>query len=171
VIVWLNGAFGVGKTTTAGILAGAGRLRAFDPEMVGALLTRHLADEEIGDFQNLPGWRRLVPAVMHEIVDITGDDLVAVQSVLVESHWRELRAGLTAVGLDVFHVVLDVSATALARRIDADSDDPAASTWRHAHGPVYRAERRWMVAAADLVVDTSTTSAADVAATISAAIR
>jgi hypothetical protein len=90
---------------------------------------------------------------------------------LDESHWRDLRGGLTATGLDAFHVVLDVTATALAHRIDADSDDPRAATWRHDHSPVYFAERDWLIAAADLVVDTSTTTAADVAATISAAIR
>lgn len=146
-------------------------MRLFDPESVGALLTRHLTDLPIDDFQDLPGWRRLVPAVMREIVEISGDDLVAVQSVLNESRWLELRNGLTAAGLDAFHVVLDVTTTALAHRIDADADEPAAATWRRDHVPVYAAAREWLFAAADLVVDTTTTNAADVAATISAAIR
>jgi adenylylsulfate kinase-like enzyme len=39
VIIWMNGTFGVGKTTTAGhLVAKSDRLRLFDPEEVGYLL-------------------------------------------------------------------------------------------------------------------------------------
>ncbi|MEE3922370.1 hypothetical protein V2I01_41005 [Micromonospora sp. BRA006-A] len=39
-IVWLNGAFGVGKTTTARLLTNAlPDARLFDPEFLGSMLT------------------------------------------------------------------------------------------------------------------------------------
>jgi adenylate kinase family enzyme len=58
-IVWINGAFGAGKTTTAALvqerLPGS---RVFDPEYVGFML-RAVVDVPTGDFQDLRVWRRL----------------------------------------------------------------------------------------------------------------
>ena len=52
-IIWLNGAFGAGKTTTATELAslmpGA---RICDPEIVGYLLMEYLKDRDLRDFQD-----------------------------------------------------------------------------------------------------------------------
>ena len=63
-IVWLNGAFGAGKSTTAkALVALAPRLRLFDPEWVGYLLRANLSDHEFTDFQQLRPWRTLVPVV------------------------------------------------------------------------------------------------------------
>jgi hypothetical protein len=52
VIVWLNGAFGAGKTATGAelqpLVPGA---RLFDPETVGYMLRPNLADHPVRDFQ------------------------------------------------------------------------------------------------------------------------
>jgi len=63
VIIWLNGTFGVGKTTTAAQLVGdLPDARLFDPEYVGYLVAEHLRDHQFTDFQQLappaPGWCR-----------------------------------------------------------------------------------------------------------------
>lgn len=80
-IVWINGTFGVGKTTTASQLVTlSDRLRVFDPEWVGYLLKANLADQPFTDFQQLSAWRRLVPHVADEIIRLTGQSLVTVQS-------------------------------------------------------------------------------------------
>lgn len=54
-MIWINGAFGAGKTTLADEL----HLRlpdalAFDPEYVGYILTRWVPAPESGDFQDIP---------------------------------------------------------------------------------------------------------------------
>lgn len=57
-IVWLNGAFGVGKTTVARVLVK--RLRGsmlVDPEKLGFVLQR-LPGRPRADFQDMPAWRR-----------------------------------------------------------------------------------------------------------------
>jgi hypothetical protein len=85
VIIWLNGTFGAGKTTTAGLLRE--RLdgsRIFDPEHVGSMLAGNLRDLSFDDFQDLPPWRALVPPVLHEVQRFTGATVIAPQSVLVE---------------------------------------------------------------------------------------
>ena len=161
-IVWIHGAFGVGKTTTARQLAAASHsLRPFDPEWVGFMLTHHLSDQEVSDFQDFPAWRRLVPVVADEVARHTSQHLVAVQSVLVEEYWHELHHGLRDLGHEVFHVVLDADADTLHARIDADEDEPERiRPWRHRHVDVYLGALEWLRPAADLVVDTVALDAA-----------
>ena len=60
-LIWINGAFGAGKTTLAGELKT--RLPDaldYDPEYVGYLLTKWVPAPESRDFQDLPLWRRMV---------------------------------------------------------------------------------------------------------------
>src|SRR5690349_20938664 len=91
VIIWLNGTFGVGKTTTARQLAGRlANARPFDPELVGYLLMAALSDHEFKDFQDLSPWRELVLVFTEKIAAFTGQHLIAVQTVLREDYWREL---------------------------------------------------------------------------------
>lgn len=171
-IVWLNGAFGVGKTTTAReLVARSDSLRPFDPEWVGFMLLNNLPDHEVSDFQDHPSWRRLVPVVAGEVARHTGQHLVAVQSVLVEDYWHELDDGLRDLGHEVFHVVLDADAEALHARIDADEDEPERiRPWRHRHVDVYLSALGWLRPAADLVVDTVHADAPTVAGQIHAAV-
>lgn len=50
-LVWINGTFGVGKTTTArAVVARSDRHRIFDPESVGDMLVQSLRGVEITDF-------------------------------------------------------------------------------------------------------------------------
>lgn len=164
VIVWLNGTFGVGKTTTANLLRQRDPgLRIFDPEWVGYLLRAHFGDLQFSDFQDLPSWRRLVPVVGAEIGSVSGSTLLAVQTVLVEQYWDELSRGMRDQGLDVCHVVLDASGPVLRQRIAADTLDPGARQWRLDHVSRYEQARGWMTASADLVVRTDGLTAADVA--------
>jgi hypothetical protein len=172
VIVWLNGAFGVGKTTTAReLVARSAGLRTFDPEWVGYMLAHNLSDHEVTDFQHYPSWRKLVPVVADEVLRHTGQDLVAVQSVLVEDYWRELHDGLTRLGHEVFHVVLDADRNSLHARIDADEEElERIRPWRHRHVDVYLEALEWLRPSADLVVDTGTLDATTVAGRIHAAV-
>lgn len=166
-IIWLNGTFGAGKTTTARHLVdGRSGLRLYDPETVGQLLAYHLPDHEFSDFQQLPSWRALVPVVADELSSATGQDLVAVQTVLDQGYWNELGDGLSAHGQSVLHVVLDADPDTLLARIDADPEGRDIRRWRHDHVAPYAAARGWLLKAADLVVNTGTLSASQAAAAI-----
>lgn len=171
-IVWLNGTFGVGKTTTSGkLVALSEQLRHFDPEWVGYMLANNLADHAVTDFQQYPSWRRLVPVVADEIVQFTGQHLVAAQSVLVENYWREITKGLADLGHEVLHVVLDADATTLHARIDSDQDEPERiRPWRHRNVELYQSALAWLSPAADLVVNTAALDALGAAQQIDAEI-
>jgi shikimate kinase len=164
VIIWLNGTFGAGKTTTGLRLAGRlANARLFDPEEVGYLLMRTLEDHEFKDFQDLAPWRELVPVFTEKIAHFTGQHLIAVQTVLREEYWQELTAGFERTELDIFHVLLHVDSDVLAERINADEALAVACQWRLDHISDYEKARPWMESAADLVIETTYLPAAEVA--------
>jgi shikimate kinase len=163
VIIWLNGAFGAGKTTTANQLAGRlADARHFDPELVGYLLMTALSDHEFTDFQELRPWRELVPVFTEKIAGFTGQNLIAVQTVMREDYWRELAHGFSRTSLAIYHVLLHVDSDVLAERISADEVEAKACQWRLDHIGEYEKARPWMEQAADLVVDASHLPAVDV---------
>ena len=69
-VIWLNGAFGVGKTTVARALAAElpGALMV-DPEDIGRMLRRIIpAADRTCDFQDIPSWRRLTVATIESLL-------------------------------------------------------------------------------------------------------
>ena len=144
-IVWLNGTFGAGKTTTsrhlAAMLPGA---RIFDAETVGYMLGPVLSDVTARDFQDHPPWRALVVETASQILDYVGGTLVVPQSVLVRPYWRELAAGFDAAAIPVRHFVLHADAAALTRRIEDDAVEAGARQWRLDHLGAYETALPWL---------------------------
>jgi AAA domain len=168
VIVWLNGTFGCGKTTTAAELRSLiPSSRVFDPETVGYMLRPNLADHPVTDFQHWPPWRRLVVATVTELAGFTGQHLIAPQTVLDRGYLDEIFAGLRDAGLKVFHVLLDADDDVLRQRIHGSAE---AQQWRLDHLPAYQQSRTWMMPAADLIVDTGHRTSAEAARQIASAL-
>lgn len=164
-IVWLNGTFGVGKTTTSQLLAKAlPAARVFDAENVGALLAPILAGVPCADFQEWVPWRGLVVETAARVLDYVGGTLVIPQTVLVEEYWDEISAGLGARGVPVAHFVLHAEHETLVHRIDTDEKGPN-SPWRHGHLDAYRRALPWLRERGTLV-ETDRLSPRQVAATI-----
>ncbi|MFX0574571.1 hypothetical protein [Nocardia nepalensis] len=142
-IVWLNGTFGAGKTTTAAeltiLLPGS---RVFDTEEVGVMLRHVLASEPVRDFQDWQPWRGLVVAAATQLLDYLGGVLIIPQSVLVHQYWQEIRTGLTTAGIPICHVVLHADRDELTRRIQTDPTK-GPSQWRFDHLDDYDAARSW----------------------------
>lgn len=166
-IIWLNGTLGVGKTTAATALLGLiGGPRIFDPETVGYMLQSNLADLSVSDFQHWSAWRPLVVATAHALIDQTGQDLIAPQTVLNEGNMREILDAFARKGTVVLHVLLDCRLDVLRQRIVAS---PEATGWRQAHLEAYQAAKPWMRSAARLLVDTTRATPNEVAEAISTA--
>jgi broad-specificity NMP kinase len=172
--IWISGTFGVGKTTTAAQLEAESTHRIFDPEHVGYMLQANLSDfiraHDIFDFQDLAPWRTLVPQVARSVSDLTGAELIIVQTVLVEEYWNEMRVGMDRLGLPVLHVLLDAEESVMRHRIESDEVEVQARGWRLQYLESYRVARKWMTARADVVVDTTFLSPAQVASAIVEAI-
>ncbi|MDB1089317.1 NUDIX domain-containing protein [Streptomyces sp. ACA25] len=154
-IIWLNGAFGAGKTTAARELAELlPDTTYFDPELVGDLLRRTLPGKRLqalAGHQDLAAWRWLVVETAAAVHRETGGTLVAPMTVLRQEHRDEVFGGLAARGLPVRHVLLHVEETILRERIarrEENPGDPEASaavrSWCLEQVPHYRRALSWI---------------------------
>ena len=133
VIVWINGAFGSGKTTTADLVAkrldGA---KLFDPEYVGYMLMPFV-QSATGDFQDLRLWRHLVVETMSGLALEFPHPWVAPMSLINTAYRVEILGGIRDRGVEVREFVLALPEEQLRARIDADQVEATARQWRHAH--------------------------------------
>lgn len=152
-ILWLNGPFGVGKTTTTrALLAARPDARAHDPERLGHVLGRLLRHR--GDYQELPSWRRgTVLGVARRAGRSRGGVLVVPMTLQDPDVADEVLGGLRARGRALVHVTLDASPDVLRHRIDTDEREPDARVWRHLQLDRW-ADARPHLAARGPVVDT-----------------
>jgi 8-oxo-dGTP pyrophosphatase MutT (NUDIX family) len=182
VIVWINGAFGAGKTTTARELIDLiPNSTLFDPELIGAGLThllppKHLA--EVGDFQDLPIWRRLVVDTAAALLAELGGVLVVPMTLLRQDYRDEIFGGLAARRIPVRHVLLAPAETILRERI-ADREVPPdlpdgeirVRQWSYDHIEPYRAALSGWLTADAHPVDTSALSPYEAAERVADAVR
>jgi gluconate kinase len=165
VIIWLNGTFGAGKTTTAKELTALlPEARLFDAEQVGYMLRHVLDSVPVKNFQDWPPWRSLVVETAAQVLDYLGGTLVVVQSVLVEEYWAEIRDGLRRAGIPVHHFVLHADREVMVRRIEADDslESGGARQWRLDHLAAYEGARAWLGREGE-VVDTTRVGAPEAA--------
>ena len=110
-IIWINGAFGAGKTTLAAELQR--RMPDainYDPEYVGDILTRWVSTPGSGDFQDLPLWRKLAAQFAIALAAEYRRTLI-VPMTLVNPQYRDEIFGLIGqAGHAILHVFLDVPA-------------------------------------------------------------
>lgn len=110
-IVWLNGAFGVGKTAAARELVQLlPDATLYDPWSAGAGLLRMLPKERLAELdepQDLPAWRRLVVDTAAALLSEVPGPLVAPMSLLRQEHRDEMFGLLAARRIPVRHFLLD----------------------------------------------------------------
>ncbi|MFJ4693228.1 NUDIX domain-containing protein [Streptomyces sp. NPDC088766] len=149
-VVWINGAFGAGKTTAARELIDLiPNSTLFDPEDVGAALTHLLPPKrlaEVGDFQDLPIWRRLVIDTAAALLGELGGTLVVPMTLLRQEYRDEIFGGLAARRIAVRHVLLTPAETILRERIAGRDLPPGlpdgeirVRQWSYDHIEPYRA--------------------------------
>ncbi|OUC95252.1 ATP-binding protein [Streptosporangium minutum] len=167
-IIWLNGTFGAGKTTTAGELVKIiPETRIFDSEHVGFMLRHIQGLPEVRNFQQWPPWRGLVVQTASHLLDYLGGVLVIPQTVLIEEYWAEIRLGLEKSGIPVHHFTLHTDQATLTRRIETDAVETGARQWRLDHLADYRRALPWLSREAE-VVDTTEIPPARVARIVAA---
>lgn len=181
-IIWINGAFGAGKTTTAReLIELIPNSTLFDPEVIGGALThmlpaKHLA--EIGDFQNLSSWRRLVVDTAAALLAELGGTLVVPMTLLRQDYRDEIFGGLASRRIPVLHVLLAPAETILRERIagrevppDLPDGEMRVRQWAYDHiEPYHAALGSWLTADAHLV-DSSAQTPYETARHIAEAVR
>ncbi|GAA2373361.1 NUDIX domain-containing protein [Streptomyces carpaticus] len=149
-IIWLNGAFGAGKTTAAreltDLLPGS---RLFEPELAGASLRATLPKErlaQVDDVSELPSWRRLVVDTAAALLSEIPGPLIVPMTLLDQEHRDEIFGGLASRGIAVRHFLLHLEETFLRARIDRRTTTDGAATrhWCLTHLPHYTDALPWL---------------------------
>lgn len=183
-IVWINGAFGAGKTSTARELIDLiPNSTLFDPELIGGGLRYLLPQKrlaEVSDYQDLPIWRRLVVDAAAALLADLGGVLVVPMTLLRQEYRDEIFGGLAARRIPVRHVLLRPEETILRERIaareepdilpDSPDADQRVRQWAYDHIEPYRAALDWISADAH-VIDTSRLDPLQTARRIAEAVR
>jgi hypothetical protein len=108
VIILLNGAFGIGKTTVARLLVShLRRAVLFDPEIIGIALQRtlRLGGRTVYDFQDLSLWRRLTVAGLRA-TRIAFPNVVVPMAISNFFYLEEIRRGIARFDSEVVHYCL-----------------------------------------------------------------
>jgi hypothetical protein len=118
-IIWIDGAFGSGKTTLVTELHRRWPdALVFDAEQIGYVL-REIVEVPTGNFQDLRLWRKQVAAMAIGLVEEYGRPLLVPMTLVEAGYADDIFAAVRARGILLQHVYLDVPADELARRIGA----------------------------------------------------
>ncbi|MEU7045081.1 AAA family ATPase [Streptomyces varsoviensis] len=126
-IVWVNGAFGSGKSTLVDELRPRWpEALVFDPEMVGFVL-REIVESPTGDFQDLRLWRRQVASLAVGLVEEHHRPVLVPMTLVDAAYVGEIFGALRDADVSVHHFFLKAPREVLEKRIDGRSftpDDP-----------------------------------------------
>ncbi|WP_425956533.1 AAA family ATPase [Xylanimonas sp. McL0601] len=119
-LVWINGTFGVGKTTLATHLSEHWHdAVVVDPERVGMMLMEWSKPHGLGtaDFQDFALWRELVVSALAGFHAEPGRPMIVPMTVLNPAYYEQIVGGLRAQGIDVHHFCLTAPPQEIARRL------------------------------------------------------
>jgi hypothetical protein len=130
-IVFLNGAFGVGKTTVAERLGERiPNSLLFDAEEVGYFLRKVVAPvEQPDDFQHLPMWRTLTITTARWLQERYGRALIMPMTIWRTAYFEEVIGSLRAFEPALHHFCLTATEQTLVERLRGRGDKPETLAW------------------------------------------
>jgi chloramphenicol 3-O-phosphotransferase len=133
VILLLNGAFGVGKTSVARVLAlRLPRSVVFDPELIGIALQRaaRLFTVDVADFQDLRAWRVLTIAGIR-IARLIWPNVIVPMAFSELAYLDQIRDSLRRFEPALFHVCLVAPVDVVHARLNARGADADRHEWQY----------------------------------------
>ena len=118
-ILWLNGAFGAGKTTAAWELRRrlAGSF-VYDPENVGYFLRKNAPEVcRTEDFQDMPLWRTFNVEMLRELHGTCRGPVIVPMTLVNPAYYEEIIQRLRGEGIPVEHVILYASRETVLGRL------------------------------------------------------
>ncbi len=130
-IIFINGAFGAGKTTVAELLVQRiPNSLLYDPEIVGMGLRYILQPiAQFDDFQDLPPWRPLVVETARHLLKTYGRTLIVPMTLWNKAYFLEIMDGLRQFEPQLFHFCLTATNATLRKRLQERPSSPQAYAW------------------------------------------
>lgn len=117
-LIWINGAFGSGKTLIAHELQRRlDEALVTDPEVLGFALQRMLPGSQREDFQDLPQWRSGVLATLVQADAAYDGHLIVPMTIVRDDYFDEIVGGLRSSGVNVRHYALTATPATLRKRL------------------------------------------------------
>jgi hypothetical protein len=117
-IIWINGAFGVGKSHTAyELVRRLDNAFLFDPEKVGFFLRKHLPKTiQFDDFQKIPLWRQ---QVLDSLLFCDQQQVITVvpMTIVDDEIFDFIIGGLKNRGTDIQHFALIATKATIEKRL------------------------------------------------------
>ncbi|RJE90518.1 tunicamycin resistance protein [Paenibacillus sp. 1011MAR3C5] len=128
-LIWINGAFGAGKTQASHELCR--RLPGsflYDPENMGYFLRKHMPSSVTrGDFQDYPAWRECNYAILKMLHEEYNGPIIVPMTIVDTRYFEEIVGRLRADGIEVVHVALCASRDVLLARLNKRRE--GANSW------------------------------------------
>jgi hypothetical protein len=129
-IIWINGAFGAGKTQTAFELHR--RIEnsfVYDPENLGFFISKNIPSsmKNKGDFQDYEVWRELNFSLIKYIDEKYDGVLIIPMTIVNPIYFNEIVGALRSHGMIVKHYALMASKATLLKRLKSRGD--GANSW------------------------------------------
>lgn len=131
-ILLLNGAFGIGKSTVArALVPRLPRAVLFNPERIGIVLQRllRLVGRPVDDYQDLRLWRRLTVAGLR-VTRMLYRNVVVPMAFSDAAYLEEVRAGIRRFEPDVHHVCLVAPIEVVYERLRRRRLRPVDEAWQ-----------------------------------------
>ncbi len=108
-IIWINGAFGVGKTETANALHNLiPHSHIYDPEQVGYFLWDNFPNEmkRNGDFQYIPIWREMNYNIIKHMYQNFDGHIIIPMTIINLDYYNQIIGRLLINDIIVYHYIL-----------------------------------------------------------------
>lgn len=130
-IIMINGAFGVGKTTTASQLQSRiPNSMIFDPELIGYLVREMVpheirwTEEQTDDFQDIELWRILTVQAAVELKHKYHRHLIIPMTIYKTENFDHIYTGLKRLDQELYHFCLTASDETIHQRLMHRGDLP-----------------------------------------------
>ena len=116
-IIWLNGSFGVGKTTIAeNLKEKMTNSIIYDPEKVGMFLYKTLPEKK-DDFQDYELWRTINYEMLKEL-DKQNEVIIVPMTITNLQYYNEIVGKLQKDGIKILHFILTANKESIISRLN-----------------------------------------------------
>ena len=119
-IIWINGSFGIGKTTISNELNKKIKDSfIYDPEMAGEFIWNNLPDciSRKGDFQDIQLWRDFNYQMLKYLNENYSGTIIVPMTLVNKEYYSQIIDRLIADGITIHHYILEGSKSIILNRL------------------------------------------------------